>query len=315
MAYYDRADIPFHYELADTFTVCDAYHCSMHSSTTPNRNYWVSGTRATSRTGSARSATTPTRRTRTRATTGPRTPSGWSRPGGAGGVPGVGQLPGQQPGVLRASRRSRARRWPAGADQSGVLLRRRCGRRRRRRRRAAARTGWKRAWTRWPADGSLFERGAAPGPAGGSGRRSRGRGGRRLPAVSYLVPSSLDSEHPGASSPVAQRHRSSTRCWTRWRPTRRCGGTTVVFITYDENDGFFDHWRRPPPADVAEEWWQGRPLGLGMRVPMTVVSPWTVGGYVCSQVFDHTSITRFLEKWLGSRCRTSPPGAGPSPAI
>ncbi len=43
MAYYDRQDIPFHYELADAFTICDAYHCSVPTSTSPNRNYWVSG--------------------------------------------------------------------------------------------------------------------------------------------------------------------------------------------------------------------------------------------------------------------------------
>lgn len=43
MAFYTRQDIPFHYELADTFTLCDAYHCSVPSSTSPNRNYWVSG--------------------------------------------------------------------------------------------------------------------------------------------------------------------------------------------------------------------------------------------------------------------------------
>ncbi|CAO0830382.1 hypothetical protein SMICM17S_11654 [Streptomyces microflavus] len=43
MAYYDRRDIPLHYELADTFTVCDAYHSSIHTSTSPNRNHLWSG--------------------------------------------------------------------------------------------------------------------------------------------------------------------------------------------------------------------------------------------------------------------------------
>src|SRR5512139_1229117 len=43
MAYYDRQDLPFQFELADTFTICDAYHCSVFSSTSPNRNYFVSG--------------------------------------------------------------------------------------------------------------------------------------------------------------------------------------------------------------------------------------------------------------------------------
>ncbi|CAM5650587.1 phospholipase C, phosphocholine-specific [Streptomyces badius] len=34
-------------------------------------------------------------------------------------------------------------------------------------------------------------------------------------------------------------------------------------------------------------------------MPLLVVSPWTVGGYVCSEVFDHTSVIRFLERWTG----------------
>lgn len=120
-----------------------------------------------------------------------------------------------------------------------------------------------------------------------------------LPEVSYLVPSAVDSEHPGESSPVA----SASLVYKVldalgahpdvWRHT-------VVLINYDENDGFFDHVPPPvPPADVADEHWQGLPTGLGMRVPMLVVSPWSVGGHVCSQVFDHTSVLRFLEKWTG----------------
>ncbi|HZX39859.1 MAG TPA: phospholipase domain-containing protein, partial [Streptomyces sp.] len=54
-----------------------------------------------------------------------------------------------------------------------------------------------------------------------------------------------------------------------------------------------------PPADNTEERWQGKPTGLGIRVPLLVVSPWSVGGYVCSEVFDHTSVVRLLEKWTG----------------
>lgn len=42
MGHYTRADIPIHYLLADTFTVCDNYHCSLLGGTTPNRLYWMS---------------------------------------------------------------------------------------------------------------------------------------------------------------------------------------------------------------------------------------------------------------------------------
>jgi phospholipase C len=75
---------------------------------------------------------------------------------------------------------------------------------------------------------------------------------------------------------------------------------TVLLINYDENDGFFDHVPPPvPPADDPEERWEGKPTGLGMRVPLLVVSPWSTGGHVCSEVFDHTSVIRLLEKWTG----------------
>ncbi|NEB65950.1 phospholipase C, phosphocholine-specific, partial [Streptomyces fulvissimus] len=83
----------------------------------------------------------------------------------------------------------------------------------------------------------------------------------------------------------------------------------------DENDGFFDHVVPPYPpasanqglstADTTTEIYPGGPsygagpYGLGPRVPMLVVSPWSTGGYVCSEVFDHTSVLRFMEQRFG----------------
>jgi phospholipase C len=91
--------------------------------------------------------------------------------------------------------------------------------------------------------------------------------------------------------------------------------STVVFLDYDENDGFFDHIPPPvPPPGTPGEFLPANqpvfggvpppsgpptPIGLGPRVPMTVISPWSRGGWVNSQVFDHTSVLRFLEKWTG----------------
>ena len=43
----------------------------------------------------------------------------------------------------------------------------------------------------------------------------------------------------------------------------------------------------------------GLSVGGGFRVPCIVVSPWTVGGYVCSEPFDHTSVLQFVEKVTG----------------
>ena len=78
---------------------------------------------------------------------------------------------------------------------------------------------------------------------------------------------------------------------------------TVFIINYDENDGLFDHV--PPPVPSAGEPLEfiGRPAHRagGFRVPCIIVSPWTVGGWVCSQPFDHTSVLQFLEQFTGVR--------------
>ena len=44
MGYFDRAELPFYYALADAFTICDAYHCSVLGPTDPNRVMALSGT-------------------------------------------------------------------------------------------------------------------------------------------------------------------------------------------------------------------------------------------------------------------------------
>jgi phospholipase C len=75
---------------------------------------------------------------------------------------------------------------------------------------------------------------------------------------------------------------------------------TALFITYDEHDGFFDHQLPPfPEPSVTDEYIEGLPIGPGTRVPMLICSPWTRGGYVDSNVYDHTSMLRFLAAWTG----------------
>ena len=95
---------------------------------------------------------------------------------------------------------------------------------------------------------------------------------------------------------------------------------TVLFVMYDENDGFFDHVAPPvAPAGTVGEYVTvnplpatangvAGPLGLGFRVPMLVVSPFSRGGYVASDVLDHTSQIRFLEERFGIGTTTSRPG-------
>ncbi len=52
----------------------------------------------------------------------------------------------------------------------------------------------------------------------------------------------------------------------------------------------------PIPSDASGT---SGPIGLGFRVPMLVVSPFSAGGYVCSEIFDHTSTLRFIESRFG----------------
>ena len=79
---------------------------------------------------------------------------------------------------------------------------------------------------------------------------------------------------------------------------------TRFILNYDENDGIFDHVAPPvPPAGTPREFVNGLPIGGGFRVPCIIVSPWTAGGWVCSQPFDHTSVLQFLEK-IHRRART-----------
>jgi phospholipase C len=122
---------------------------------------------------------------------------------------------------------------------------------------------------------------------------------RRLPAVSWLVPTAALSEHPGASTPVGSAN-LIYQVLDALASDRDIWSKTVLFVNFDENDGYFDHVPPPvPPVSATDDWYDGKPLGLGPRVPMTVVSPWTVGGHVCSEVADHTSVLRFLERWTG----------------
>ena len=147
----------------------------------------------------------------------------------------------------------------------------------------------------------------------------------KLPTVSWLVAPQYFSDHPSAPwfgawyvSEVLDILTKNPEVWKK----------TIFILNYDENDGYFDHvppFTAPKPNDLhsgkvsdgidtspeyvtmqeelskpdfdkndARE----SPVGLGYRVPMVIASPWSRGGWVNSQVFDHTSTLRFLEKFL-----------------
>jgi phospholipase C len=134
-----------------------------------------------------------------------------------------------------------------------------------------------------------------------------------LPMVSWLVAPCNFSDHPGAPWYGAWYLSESIDILTKnpevWKKT-------IFILCYDENDGYFDHVPPfIPPRDQedeyeslemdlkrkSDEWARGGPIGLGYRVPLVIASPWSRGGAVNSQVFDHTSILMFLEKFVNHK--------------
>ncbi|MFD0763697.1 phosphocholine-specific phospholipase C [Mucilaginibacter lutimaris] len=150
----------------------------------------------------------------------------------------------------------------------------------------------------------------------------------KLPTVSWLTAGENFSDHPGApwygawyTSEVLDILTQNPEVWKK----------TIFILTYDENDGYFDHIppftaphshkkgtgkvsdgvdtrvefvtveqeqeRKNFPMDYDRE----SPIGLGYRVPMVIASPWSRGGYVNSEVFDHTSSLQFLETFLAKQ--------------
>ncbi|MDQ0626892.1 MULTISPECIES: phosphocholine-specific phospholipase C [Paraburkholderia] len=288
MGYHLRSDIPFHYALADAFTICDAYFCSMPGPTHPNRSYLMSGT------------------------VDPTAKFGGPLLDNNDWVDGDGPPNYQLLSWTTYPERLQAAGISWQIYQQGL-------------------TGAD------PLNGNYgtnilqnFSNFINAQP--GSPLYERAQTVRtiddlkadvlanKLPQVSWLCPPAAYSEHPkytpayGAeyTSQILDALTSNPEVWSK----------TVLFIMYDENDGFFDHLVPPQPATTATQGKStvstegeihnvvnpgrggsytadGLPYGLGPRVPMTIVSPWSKGGFVCSQVFDHTSVIRFIETRFG----------------
>ncbi|HEX3907693.1 MAG TPA: alkaline phosphatase family protein, partial [Mycobacteriales bacterium] len=131
----------------------------------------------------------------------------------------------------------------------------------------------------------------------------------QLPKVSWMIPPLGFDDHPAATPERGQWFvkqlvdilASNPKVWSK----------TVLFLMYDENDGWFDHVPPPvAPKGTPGEWLTAKsissdtlgirgPLGLGVRLPCLVISPFSRGGHIASEVFDHTSQLQFLHERFG----------------
>lgn len=286
MGAYGPAELPFQTALADAFTLCEAYHCSMQAGTNPNRLFLWTGA---------------------------------NDPRGEAGGP---ALVNTHDRLGPAAEGYAWTTYPERLQQAGVDWR--------------IYQDMADNFNDNPLAGFRQYR-AAHAAGGDAALRERALSTRTLqdlardvaagslPQVSWIIAPAADSEHPEVSSPRAGGAYTErvldilTRNPAVWS---RC----VFFVTYDENDCFYDHV--PPPAPPARNdgarsgglstveldgeyhdartgpsagtpddpaALHGRAFGMGPRVPMLVVSPWSRGGWVNAQVFDHTSVIRFLE--------------------
>lgn len=265
LGYLTRQDIPFHYALADAYTICDHYFCSILSSTGPNRTYlW----------------------------------GGMIDPAGQNGGPAYDG--GSESGLT----------WETYAEEL-----------------QAAGVSWKlyqnasdnfgdnglayfSQFANAPSSSPLYQQGMASVPNLSNSTPNDIAAAIQsdvvngtLPQVSWVVASQDYSEHPDAPPDNGAYFINLVLQALAANPETL--NSTVLILNYDENDGFFDHVPPPsPPSGTAGEFITvagvSQPIGMGFRVPMIICSPWTRGGHVDSQVYDHTSVIQFLETWTSA---------------
>jgi phospholipase C len=257
MAYFKRDDVPFQWALADAFTICDGYHCSVLGPTWPNRLYLMTGQ---------------------------------IDPLGTHGGPTYGNYVPTEGFSWKT--------YPELLTAAGV--------------------SWK-VYQEIDNYGfnvleyfDQYQNASASSPLYQSAMRFYQPGqfeydaiNDRLPTVSYILPTSYQSEHPDFMPAAGADFVKSKVDAIAANPD--VWAKTVFILIYDENDGYFDHVLPPTaPANTAGEYIPTSvttsapgPIGLGFRVPCILVSPWTVGGFVCHDTFDHTSVTRLLELVTG----------------
>ena len=275
MGYYNRGDIPYYYALADAFTICDNYFCSVIGPTDPNRLYTMAASLdPDGKNGGPVLQTVVTNRNefygRLSYTTMPE------------------QL--QARGISWKVYSSPDETILGGILSDNVLS----------------------YFQNYQDPASVLHQNAF-GPIFPTDFLADVVSGN-LPQVSWLVGSVLTSDHPPAPSLFGENVLSLIVGALMANPS--IWAKTVLFLTFDENGGFFDHVSpitappgtpgeyvtaaaAPDPTSIGNPAISG-PIGLGFRVPMLVISPFSRGGFVTPDVFDHTSLLRFLETRFGA---------------
>ena len=275
MGYYTRADLPYYYALADAFTICDNYFCSVMGPTDPNRLYTMAASLdPDGKAGGPILQTVSTNRTamygKLTYTTMPE------------------QL--QARGISWKVYSSPDESIAGGILSDNVLS----------------------YFQNYQNSGSVLHQNAF-GPQFPVDFLSDIASGN-LPQVSWIIGSVVTSDHPPAPSVFGEDVLSLILNALAANPT--LWAKTVLFLTFDENGGFFDHVAPPtappgtpgeyvtapavPDPTVAGSPAINGPIGLGFRVPMLIISPFSRGGFVSSDLFDHTSVLRFLETRFGA---------------
>ncbi len=295
LAHYERDDLPFQFALAEAFTLCDAYHCAIQAGTNPNRVFlWTGQNDPHARAG------------------GPVIANSHDNFPELGGHP-----EDYRWGSYVEALQSAGVSWQIYQDMADNFTDNPL----------AGFARFRAAWRQAPGhDPQLRRRGVAT--RGLAELREDALAGR-LPAVSFVIADAAGSEHPDPSSP-AQGAAYTAQVLDALTADPAVWARTALLLMFDENDGFFDHvpppappspdpaapggWagasavptdgeyhRHPAPGDATADLpeFRGRPYGLGPRVPMYVISPWSRGGWVDSQVYDHTSVLRLLERRFG----------------
>jgi phospholipase C len=274
MGYYTRADLPFLYALADAFTICDNYFCSVMGPTDPNRLYTMAAS---------------------------------IDPDGKNGGPLLESLRLNRPSffghltytTMPEQLQTRGITWKVYSAPDSKLN--------------PILSDNVLSYFRNFQDPSsqLYQNAFLPGfPADFLADALGGN----LPQVSWILAPLVASDHPPAPTEFGETILSAIVAALRANPSQ--WAKTALFVTYDENGGFFDHVppMTPPPGTPGEFVTAPAvpdaavignppvlgPIGLGFRVPTLIVSPYSRGGFVSSDLFDHTSVLRFLETRFGA---------------